>query len=186
MATRRLRVAVAGMTSDHVWAMGDGLAAQPEVEMVAGASEGQAVMTLMIIFGAAAALYCLVLLFRCATFALPLFVGLGVALRLYGTGHGGLLAVLAGLGAAIAILEFGRLIARSSTLLWLRLPVILIFASAAATAGYQAGAALVLLSGFNSTWQHVLAILAGLVTGCRSWRDLGGPALDTDIPISQS
>jgi predicted dehydrogenase len=36
-ATRKLRFGVAGMTSDHVWSMGDGLAALPEVEMVAGA-----------------------------------------------------------------------------------------------------------------------------------------------------
>src|SRR5687767_2435318 len=34
---RRLRFGIAGMTSDHVWAMGDGLAALPEVELVAGA-----------------------------------------------------------------------------------------------------------------------------------------------------
>src|SRR5205823_8931726 len=33
----KLRFGIAGMTSDHVWGMGDGLAALPEVEMVAGA-----------------------------------------------------------------------------------------------------------------------------------------------------
>ncbi len=34
---RKLRFGIAGMTSDHVWGMGDGLAALPEVELVAGA-----------------------------------------------------------------------------------------------------------------------------------------------------
>jgi len=34
---RKLRFGVVGMTSDHVWTMGDGLAALPEVELVAGA-----------------------------------------------------------------------------------------------------------------------------------------------------
>ncbi len=34
---RRLRFGIVGMTSDHVWGMGDGLAALPEVELVAGA-----------------------------------------------------------------------------------------------------------------------------------------------------
>jgi predicted dehydrogenase len=34
---RTLRFGIAGMSSDHVWAMGDGLAALPEVELVAGA-----------------------------------------------------------------------------------------------------------------------------------------------------
>src|SRR5688572_7024619 len=36
-ATRRLRFGIVGMSSDHVWGMGDGLAALPEVELVAGA-----------------------------------------------------------------------------------------------------------------------------------------------------
>ncbi|MBI3971970.1 MAG: Gfo/Idh/MocA family oxidoreductase [Chloroflexi bacterium] len=35
--SRRLRFGIVGMTSDHVWGMGDGLAALPEVELVAGA-----------------------------------------------------------------------------------------------------------------------------------------------------
>jgi predicted dehydrogenase len=35
--TRKLRFGIAGMTSDHVWGMGDGLAALPEVELVTGA-----------------------------------------------------------------------------------------------------------------------------------------------------
>src|SRR5688572_545495 len=34
---RQLRFGIAGMTSDHVWSMGDGLAALPEVQLVAGA-----------------------------------------------------------------------------------------------------------------------------------------------------
>jgi predicted dehydrogenase len=34
---KRLRFGIAGMSSDHVWGMGDGLAALPEVELVAGA-----------------------------------------------------------------------------------------------------------------------------------------------------
>ena len=35
--THKIRFGVVGMTSDHVWRMGDGLAALPEVEMVAAA-----------------------------------------------------------------------------------------------------------------------------------------------------
>ena len=38
---RKLRVGIAGMTSDHVWGMGDGLAALPEVEIVAGAEPSE-------------------------------------------------------------------------------------------------------------------------------------------------
>jgi predicted dehydrogenase len=36
-SARKLRFGIVGMTSDHVWAMGDGLAALSEVELVAGA-----------------------------------------------------------------------------------------------------------------------------------------------------
>lgn len=116
-------------------------------------------MTLMIVLGAATALYCLVLLFRCATLALPLFAGLGFALHCHAMAHGGLVAILTGLVPAIAVLEFGRLIARSGICLWLRLPVILIFAGTAAAAGYQGGAALALLSGVDSNLQLAFAIL---------------------------
>ena len=35
--SHKLRFGVVGMTSDHVWTMGDGLASLPEVELVAGA-----------------------------------------------------------------------------------------------------------------------------------------------------
>ena len=37
MSTRRLRFAIIGMTSDHVWFLGDDLASLPDVELVAGA-----------------------------------------------------------------------------------------------------------------------------------------------------
>jgi predicted dehydrogenase len=37
MTSPRLRFAIVGMTSDHVWFLGDDLAALPEVELVAGA-----------------------------------------------------------------------------------------------------------------------------------------------------
>src|SRR6266508_3354423 len=36
-STQKLRFGIVGMSSDHVWNMGDGLASLPEVELVAGA-----------------------------------------------------------------------------------------------------------------------------------------------------
>ena len=143
-------------------------------------------MTLMIILGAAAAIYCLILLFRCAIFALPVFAGLGVALRLHEMGHGWLAVILAGLTTGIAVLGMGRLVVRSRASVWLRFLVILLFAGAAATAGYQAGIAIVKLGGLDPAWQHAFATLAGLVTGCCSWRDLVTPASRTGTPVSQS
>jgi len=58
------------------------------VEEVAGASGGRTFMTLMLILGAVAAFYCLLLLFRCATYALPIFAGLGLAFTLRDQGFG--------------------------------------------------------------------------------------------------
>ena len=136
-------------------------------------------MTLVIILGAAAAIYSLILLFRCATFALPVFAGLGIALRLHEMGHGWLAAMLAGLTTGVTILGMGRLVARSGASVWLRFLVILLFAGAAAAAGYQAGTALAILGGLGPVWQHAFGTLAGLVTGCRSWRDLVTPASGT-------
>ena len=37
VSTQKIRFGVVGMSSDHVWTMGDGLAALPEVELVTGA-----------------------------------------------------------------------------------------------------------------------------------------------------
>lgn len=141
-------------------------------------------MTMMIILGAAAALYMLLLLFRCAAFALPVFVAVTVGLRLHETGYGWLVPILAGLLTGVTILELARSILRSRTHVGLRTAIILSFAGAAAAAGYQAGAALSHLAGFDSTWQHPLAVLAGLITAWRSWQDLGAHGPDLSEPVS--
>jgi len=143
-------------------------------------------MTLMIIIGFAAALYALALLYRCATFALPVFVGLFIGLRLHGLDSGWFGPILAGLLAGATILALGRGIAQSVLPLWARLPVIQLFACAAAGAGYQAGTALASLASLEPVWQLALAILAGFVTACGSWRDLFAPVRGTEAPVSQA
>lgn len=155
------------------------------VEVVVGASGERALMTLMILLGAVAALTCLMLLFRCAIFALPVFAGICVGLRLHETGHGWLVAIMAGLAAGTTIRGLGRHVVRSSASAGLRLSVILSFAGAAVAAGYQAGTALAICGGVGAGGQQAFAILAGLVTGCCCWRDLVTPASETGTALSQ-
>ena len=71
-------------------------------------------MTLMLILGAVAAFYGLLLLFRCATYALPVFAGLGLAFALRDHGFSWLTILAAGLLAGVSVHALGRHLARSS------------------------------------------------------------------------
>lgn len=139
-------------------------------------------MTLMLMFGVFAALYCLRLLFRSATFALPICtaIGLGFALRELGLGW------LTALGTAVvvgfAILALGRRLVGGPAPRAVKLCIILTFASAAAFAGYQAGTAMAILGGLEAGAKHGLAFLLGLGTGYASWRDLVSSEVSAERP----
>ncbi|MGV7123075.1 hypothetical protein [Sphingopyxis sp. 550A] len=140
-------------------------------------------MTLMLILGAGAAFYGLLLLFRCAKFALPVFAGLGLALHLRDLGYGWSILIGSGLIAGGLLLGLGRHLASGSAPLPIRLAVLLLFAGAAASAGYQAGMALAELGDLDGWTQRGLAILTGLVAGIASWRDLLSPGADIERPV---
>ncbi|WP_447953190.1 hypothetical protein [Sphingopyxis chilensis] len=129
-------------------------------------------MTLMLILGAVAAFYCLLLLFRCATLALPVVAGLGLALTLRDQGFGWIVILAAGLLGFFTVHALGRYLARSSAPLAVRLGVIVMFVSAAAAAGFQTGAALAVLGDVDPWTQRGISILTAVVTGYASWRDL--------------
>lgn len=143
-------------------------------------------MTLMLILGAAAALYGLLLLFRCATYALPVFAGLGLAFTLRDHGFGWALILASGLLAGVAVHAMGRHLARGSAPLAVRLAVILTFAGAAAVAGFQAGGALAMLADLDPWTQRGLSILTAVVTGYASWRDLLSPGGGIERPALHS
>ena len=94
-------------------------------------------MILMLILVAVAAFYGLILPFRCATFALPVLAGLGLAFTLRNLGR--LDGHSAGLLAGISADALGRHSARGPAPFAVRFAVILMFAGAAASAGYHAG-----------------------------------------------
>ena len=139
-------------------------------------------MTLMLILGAAAAFYGLLLLFRCATYALPVFAGLGLAFTLRDHGFGWAVILASGLLAGVVVHAIGRHMARSSAPLAVRLGVILIFVGAAAVAGLQAGAALAVLADLDPWTQRGISILTAVATGYAGWRDLLSPGHGVERP----
>lgn len=143
-------------------------------------------MTLMLILGAVAAFYGLLLLFRCATFALPVFAGLGLAFTLRDHGFGWMVILAAGLLAGVSVHALGRHLARGSAPLAVRLGVILTFVGAAAAAGFQAGAALAVLADLDPWTQRGIAILPAFVTAYASWRDLLSPGGGIERPALRS
>ena len=143
-------------------------------------------MTLMLIFGAIAAFYCLLLLFRCATYALPIFAGLGLAFTLRDQGFDWMVILAAGLVAGVSVHTLGRHLARGSAPLAVRLGVILTFVGAAAAAGFQAGGALAMLADLDPWTQRGLSILTAVVTGYAGWRDLLSPGGGIERPVPHS
>ena len=143
-------------------------------------------MTLMLILGAVAALYGLLLLFRCATYPLPVFAGLGLAFALRDHGFGWMAILASGLLVGVSVLALGRHLARGSAPLAVRLGVILIFVGTAAAAGFQAGAALAMLTDLDPWTQRCLSILTAVVTGYAGWRDLLSPGGGIERPALHS
>ena len=132
-------------------------------------------MTLMLILGGVAIIYGLLLLFRCAKFALPLFAGLAAAFYLRDQDYGWMTILAAGLLAGVSVHALGRHIARSNAPFALRFCVILLFAGTAAAAGFQAGGALAELAGLEPWADRGISVLVALLTGHASWRDLVPP-----------
>lgn len=132
-------------------------------------------MTLMSILGGVAMVYCLLLLFRCAKYALPLFAGLALAFYLRDQSSGWPTISAAGLLTGFSVRAFGRYVAGSSAPFAVRLCVILLFAGTAAAAGFQAGGALAELAGLDPWADRGISVLIALLTGHASWRDLAPP-----------
>ena len=141
-------------------------------------------MTIMLILGIIAALYCVLLFVRCAIYALPIITGAGTSLHLYQLGFGWIGPIMAGLVAGGIVCNLGRHVMRSGTPALLRGTVLLLFAGSAVAAGYQVAAAFTSAAGFDPFWQHGFALLTGLIAGRCSWRDLVGPGAPP--PIARS
>ena len=116
-------------------------------------------MTLMLILGAVAALYFVMLLFRLTIWAAPIGTGLLVAALLLAQGWRTSGAAAVGLGVGLSVCIAGRVLVTGHFTVLIRLPILIAFAGAAACAGHQAGSALAELGGFAAGSQRCLAVV---------------------------
>ena len=137
-----------------------------------GAPDGATPMTLMIILGGIAALYLIRLLFRLASLALTVCLGLCAFLLLRDQGNGWAAALAMGLLTGIGFHLAGRWLFARTTSASIRLLIGLLFMGPAGAAGLGAGTALADLLGIDGGWRTCLAILVGVAAACASWRSL--------------
>ena len=139
-------------------------------------------MTFLLILGAVAGLYMLALLFRLASYALPVYAGLGCAILLLRHDFGQLAAILGGLTTGIATLLLGQCLIAFIRSPLLRAGIALLFAIPAAIAGFQAAQALGSLATDNSALLAVFGSIAALATSISAWRSVTMTGPDTPVP----
>lgn len=138
-------------------------------------------MTIFLILGAVAGLYVLTLLFRLASYALPVYVGLTCAFLLLRHDVGHLGAILGGLSAGIATLLIGQGLIAFVRSPMLRVGIALLFAIPAGIAGFQAAHALGSLATDNSMLLAILGYIAAMATSLSAWRSVTMSERDTHV-----
>lgn len=151
--------------------------------VVESASDGRTLVTFMIILGTVAGLYLIMLLFRLAAIALPLYAGIGAAFWLLDRGHGPVTAITAGLLFGAFILLAGRLLCATLPPLY-RAILAIIFAVPAGFAGYQAAKGLAGLALSEGAWLEILGFAGALTAAVAAWRSLGTP--QAQDPVSDA
>ena len=138
-------------------------------------------MTIFLILGAVAGRYVLALLFRLASYALPVYAGLTCAFLLLGHDVGYLGAILGGLAAGIATLLIGQGLIAFIRSPMLRAGIALLFAIPAGFAGFQAAHALGSLATDNSMLLAILGYIAAMATSLSAWRSVTMSERDTCV-----
>ena len=138
-------------------------------------------MTIFLILGAVAGLYVLALLFRLASYALPVYAGLTCAFLLLRHDVGHLGAILGGLSAGIATLLIGQGLIAFIRSPMLRVGIAFLFAIPAGIAGFQAAHALGSLATDNSMLLAILGSIAAMATSLSAWRSVTMSERDTHV-----
>ncbi|WP_298196671.1 hypothetical protein [Novosphingobium sp.] len=141
-------------------------------------------MTFLLILGAVAGLYMLALLFRLASYALPVYTGIGCAFLLLRHDYGHLAAIAGGLSAGISTLLLGQYLIALVRSPLLRSGIALLFAIPAAIAGFQAAHALGSLATDDGALLAVFGSIAALATSFSAWRSVTMPRHDTPVPAN--
>ena len=109
------------------------------------------------------------LLFLCAVYAAPLYVGAMVCLTVYHHGIPGAHAVLLGFGAGIAVLVVGQAILATSREPVIRVVISLLLAIPAALAGFGMTLGFCGMGGMPLVAEYVFAMLGALCVGGSAW-----------------
>lgn len=131
-------------------------------------------MTLMIILGVIAGLYLILLMFRLASIALPLYAGIGAGFWMLDRGYGYMSSIAAGLLLGAFILAAGRFLCAILPAPW-RGFVALAFVLPAAFAGYQAAKGLAGLALDEGLFLDTVGAAGALTIAVAAWWSLGGP-----------
>lgn len=116
------------------------------------------------------------LLFTLATFALPIFVGIGMGSLVYNTGAGAVGALAVGGLAAFVAVATGQILIGAVRPLWLKLTIASFYVGPAAIAGFHAthGVAKHLVP--SPTCQTTFALAGAIAVGVTAYLRLAGPA----------
>jgi hypothetical protein len=112
------------------------------------------------------------LLYYCAVFALPVFIGLSAAFWAVNAGAG-VGCVFVGLAAGVIVFVSGQLVFSCSRSLAVRLKIVLLFALPASVAGYSLVLQLAELGVPSIAWRHVMAVIGAALIGFAGLRKFG-------------
>ncbi|MBL0770083.1 hypothetical protein JI743_14835 [Sphingopyxis sp. DHUNG17] len=121
-----------------------------------------------------ATVYIVMLLFRVAALALPVYAGIGAGFWMLERGSGYGMSIAAGLCIGAMIFGLGRFLCSSLPPLY-RLPVALAFAVPATFAGYQAATGLAGFAVAEGNALNWLGIVGAAVGAAGALRSLAGP-----------
>jgi hypothetical protein len=116
------------------------------------------------------------LVFTCAVYSVPAFVGLSAGMFAQQTGAGALGATAVGLLAGIATLAFGQRLVASARSSAFRFLFTALFAAPAGLAGYHAVHGLMAMSSPAIVWHELLSVAGALWVGAVAWSRMGALA----------
>ena len=140
--------------------------------VVESASYGRTLVTFIIILGAIAGFYILMLLFRLASIALPLYAGIAAAFWMLESGYGYPSSIAAGLLLGGVVLMTGRVLCAALPPVY-RAMVAFAFALPAGFAGYQAATGLARLALAEGPLLNLLGVVGAMTAAVAAWRSLG-------------
>lgn len=117
-----------------------------------------------------------VLVFRLATLALPVLVGVGLGVLAHRTGAGALGGMVIGIACAVLAFALARWLTAPGRATWQRLAAAMVFAAPAAACGYFLAHGLMEAAMPSPTWRAALAVFGALVVGACAFTKVYDPA----------